>query len=301
MGFDRKSFLLAVVVLLAVTVPVASQTRSEREERDYVGSVRTVRTEIQPVEDVDTGLLGDRRIETTEVFARDGNLLEETQIDDWGKLWKTKVNTIEEGRVSETSLVYLSQSELSRRLTYLYDSKGQLIDVNEYELDGTLYSHELISYNERGLVAENLLTIYDSGSIKTYRRLCRYDQRGLRIELQAFVDEGAGFLPTTDSSESHRRTIGYSQGKYWDTVLKYNVDGSFAGKLIVRRDEHGNVVENTEYDAELNIGRRFRFEYKFDAAGNWIEQRTCRWVQDSERAQYYLESVRYRTITYFKN
>ena len=95
-----------------------------------------------------------------------------------------------------------------------YDEKGNLIEDNQYNSDGSLGSNWTYKYDEKGNLIE-----YSDGElyIKSIYKY-KYDEKGNRIEGN-----------------------------------RYNSDGSLYSKLTYKYDEKGNQIEENEYNLDLSL------------------------------------------------
>lgn len=84
--------------------------------------------------------------------------------------------------------------------------------------------------------------------------------------------------------------------------LVYTTDGELNQKYLSLLDDNGNEIEKITFDlskAQYYGNRKYRYEYEFDAKGNWIKQTGKKEVIENGVASYKIEYVKYRTITYW--
>jgi hypothetical protein len=150
--------------------------------------------------------------------------------------------------------------------TYKYDEKGNKIESNFYDADGSL-SHKVTSkYDEKRNEIE-VNGYYADGSL-FYKDTYKYDEKGNKIERNSYYADG---------SLSHKVTYKYDEKGYMIESNRYNYKGnkgSFDSKDTYKYDEKGNKIESNFYDAEGSLFYKYTYKYEFDKIGNWIKQTT---------------------------
>ena len=132
----------------------------------------------------------------------------------------------------------IEKDYLSSKYTDKYDEKGNVIEENKYNADGSLRSFRpktTYKYDENGnKIEENW---YNAGSLR-YEFTYKYDEKGNKIE------------------------------ESW-----YNADGSLDAKYKSKYDEKGNEIEKNYYRyyrAEGSLSSKTTYKFEFDTTGNWI-------------------------------
>lgn len=277
------------------------QNKFERERRDFYGAVKTVRTEIVEYSFEDGKLeAGKRELGLIEKFDRLGNLLEETNYSD-GEILVSEKSVFSDGRLAETFLKHSPYLHLPDKKVYKYDDAGNAVEENGYNLNDKLVNQSVYVYDEQNRKIQWTSISYHPGErSEPHRWTYSYDEQGRLKEEKAFWDKGNGFIPTDSLGRPHKRVLVYKDLDKWEIESSFNANGEFVKITTLRYDDKGNEIEDIEYDQNKNIKGKIRYEYKFDRSGNWIEERTYRWVTDDGSSSYQLEEINYRNITYFK-
>lgn len=281
--------------------PLYGQNKSEREQRDYYGSVKTVRTETVEYSFEDGKLKADkRRLDSKEQFDKLGNLLEEVQFSDGELLWSEK-NVFSSGQLTETFLKHSQFAYLPDKRVYKYDDAGNLIEENGYNLSGKLVNQSIYVYDEQNRKIQwTSMSYHPNERSKPHRYTYTYDKQGRLKEEKTFSDEGNGFMPTDSLGRPHKRILVYRDISKWETESYFNTSDAFVKMTTLSYDSKGNEIEDIEYDQNENVKEKIRYEYKFDKFGNWIEEKTYRWNTEDGKSFYQLEEIDYRTIKYFR-
>ncbi len=143
------------------------------------------------------------------------------------KIYNEKGNKIEEN-------YYNSNGSLIYKNTYKYDEKGNKIEENYYNSNGRLYSKTTYKYDEKGNMIEDNFYDSDDGSL-IYKNTYKYDEKGNKIE------------------EYH-----------------YDEDGKFNYKYTYKYDEKGNNIEKNNYDSNGRLDSKYTYEY--DKNNNWTQR-----------------------------
>ena len=145
------------------------------------------------------------------------------------KIYNEKGNKIEEN-------YYNSNGSLIYKNTYKYDEKGNKIEENYYNSNGRLYSKTTYKYDEKGNMIEDNFYDSDDGSL-IYKNTYKYDEKGNKIE------------------EYH-----------------YDEDGKFNYKTTYKYDEKGNKIEYNDYDSDGRLNSKTTYKYEYDKNNNWTQQ-----------------------------
>ena len=140
------------------------------------------------------------------------------------------------------------------KYSYKYDEKGNMIEQNSYNDDGSLCFKTKSKYDEKGNKIE-LIIYYTDGSLcceTTYK----YDEKGNKIEQIIYYHEnGNQSIETT-----------YEYDEKGNMIEKY----SYPSKMTYEYDEGGNVIEEDSYEYG-DLSRKCTYKYEFDAMNNWIK------------------------------
>ena len=116
-----------------------------------------------------------------------------------------------------------------------YDEKGNEIESNGYNSDGSLDYKYTYKYDEKGNKIE--WNSYKSDGSLNYKFTYKYDEKGNEIE--------------------------------WNS---YNSDGSLDYKYTYKYDEKGNEIESNRYKSDGSLNYKFTYKYEFDKQDNWIKK-----------------------------
>ena len=144
------------------------------------------------------------------------------------KIYNEKGNKIEEN-------YYNSNGSLDFKDTYKYDEKGNKIEKNRYNSDGSLYYKVTYKYDGKGNKIE--VNHYDSNGSLILKYTYKYDENGNKIE------------------------------ECW-----YNEDGSLIVKFTPKYDENGNMMEVNNYDSNGSLHKKFTYKYEYDKNNNWTQR-----------------------------
>ena len=120
------------------------------------------------------------------------------------KIYNEKGNKIEEN-------YYNSNGSLIYKNTYKYDEKGNKIEENYYNSNGRLYSKTTYKYDEKGNMIEDNFYDSDDGSL-IYKNTYKYDEKGNNIEKNNYDSNGR-----LDS----KHTYEYDKNNNWTQRIEY--------------------------------------------------------------------------------
>jgi hypothetical protein len=298
-----KSLSLVIAlcaVLLALTATVA-QTKSKTNESGYFGPVASARTETIGYS-IDGGKPhpGERKLDSIEIFDRAGRLIEEKYFTDEGAiLYQYKHRYDSGGRRVESSGTHSRFTYLSDRITYVYDSVGDLIAENGFDSAGKLVNKSEYAYDEKHRKTRwTSMSNYPPQNSKPHQWTYDYYDNNLVREERAFLDEGGGFRPTDSLGAPHRKFFMYNSQNKPAFCLLYNANGGFAGIESTTYDRRGNELEEVRYQPSGALKDKTKYSYTFDRFGNWVVQKTYEW--DLETNKYQLSEISYQIIEYRK-
>jgi hypothetical protein len=298
-----KILSVSCFLICTLFLSLYGQNKSEREQRDYYGAVKTVRTEIVEYSLENGKLKADKReLDSIEKFDRLGNILEEINFGSDGELLWSEKNVFSNGRLIETFLKHSPFAYLPDKRVYKYDDAGNLIEENGYNLSGKLVNQSIYVYDEQNRKIQwTSMSYHPEERSKPHRYTYAHDEQGRLKEEKTFCDDGNGFVPTDSLGRPHKRVLVYRNLKKWETESYFNTSGAFVKMTTVNYDSRGNEIEDIEYDQNENVKERIRYEYEFDKLGNWIVEKSYRWNTEDSKSSYQLEEINYRNIKYFRN
>lgn len=302
MEMVRPSFKVYAGILLCLTLAsVADAQRStDREEREYKGKVKTVRTYIVDYA-YDNGRMktGKRHIDELEQFDRTGNLIRDIDYDDDGKVLSDEKRVFQNNRLAETLRKHSPFSNLSDRATYKYDLAGNLIAEDGYDLAGKLVTANVYEYDDHNRkIRWTSKSYFKNEDKRAHRWEYAYDDQGRLTDERKFLDAGNGFIPTDDLGAPHRRQLIY--GERGKTEKKFNSRGQLLSSSEIRYDDQGNELEDIQFDQKGELKGKTRYEYVFDRQGNWTVQKTYQWETENGQGFYRLDEVSHRTISFYR-
>jgi len=158
----------------------------------------------------------------------------------------------------------IEKDYLSSKYTDKYDEKGNVIEENKYNADGSLRSFRpktTYKYDENGnKIEENW---YNAGSLR-YEFTYKYDEKGNKIEESWYNADGS--LDAKYKSKYDEKGNEIEKNKYY-------ADGSLDAKYKSKYDEKGNEIEKNYYRyyrAEGSLSSKTTYKFEFDTTGNWI-------------------------------
>ena len=182
-----------------------------------------------------------------------------------------------DGRMTEEAS-YDAEGTETRRIVYERDAAGNVVVQERYQ-DGALDERTEREYDDEGRLLEE--REYEEGRLT---ELETYTEPGRVAEFVEYDDEGEIESTGTfvDGEHGTERWTGY------------DADGNLAFELTWTYDENGLLRERREVDAE---GEEivYRYEYEFDATGNWVRMVVSEDFRDTPTTVY---EVRDRQITY---
>ena len=117
----------------------------------------------------------------------------------------------------------------------IFDNKGNKIERNGYDSDGSLSNKWTYKHDDKGNQIEG--NCYDSNGSLSLKYTYKHDDKGNQIE-----------------------RIGYDS------------DGSFFNKWTYKDDDNGNLIEsNIIYDSDGSLSFKYNYEYTYDEKNNWIK------------------------------
>ena len=167
---------------------------------------------------------------------------------------KDRFGNIEKGeRKRQSSYEYDQQIK--------YDEKGNKIERNSYNSDGSLVNKWTYKYDEKGNRTE--ANTYNSDGSLNLKLIFKYDEKGNITELNGYISDGS--LVGKDAYK-------YDEKGNKIEHKKYDSDGSLYFKYTHKYDEKGNEIEYNGYNSDGSLENKNSYKYEFDKQGNWIKQ-----------------------------
>jgi protein TonB len=121
--------------------------------------------------------------------------------------------------------------------------------------------------------------------------------RRVRTETSKLMSKGGKL---TEGARAVLETATYDmKGTKIDTAYFLGTSGSLTGKEVYKYDDKGNIVEMTLSNADGSVLSREKYEYEFDAMGNWTKMTTSVAVIENGQMSFEPTEVTYRIIAYY--
>jgi hypothetical protein len=198
-----------------------------------------------------------------------------------------------------------------------FDEKGNLIEEDSYDVDGTVKSKAVYTYDTKENKAEEVSykprwRFFD-GPVDS-KDVYAYDEKGNLIEESSYNPDGtlkSKTIYTRDAKgnlieEAFYNPNGTLKSKLINTYdakgnrteeTVYNSDGTLRTKTVSTYDENGNKNEEDFYNPDLR--KKETYTYESDSFGNWTKRTTSTWVTKFGKSYFEPSLVTYRTITYY--
>ena len=114
-------------------------------------------------------------------------------------------------------------------------------------------------YNEKGNKIEE--NYYNSNGSLIYKTTYKYDEKGNKIEENYYNSNGRLYSKTTYKYDEKGNKI---------EEYHYDEDGKFNYKYTYKYDEKGNNIEKNNYDSNGRLDSKYTYEY--DKNNNWTQR-----------------------------
>ena len=89
------------------------------------------------------------------------------------------------------------------------------------------------------------------------------------------------------------------KGAKIDNAYFLGASGALTGREVYKYDERGNIVEMTLFNADGSVMSKEKYDYDFDAMGNWTKMQTSVAVIENGKMSFEPSEVTYRSIAYY--
>jgi protein TonB len=121
--------------------------------------------------------------------------------------------------------------------------------------------------------------------------------RRVRTETSKLMTKGGKM---TEGARVVLETATYDmKGAKIDTAYFLGAGGSLTGKEVYKYDDRGNIVEMTLFNTDGSVLSKEKYEYEFDAMGNWTRMTTSVAVIENGQMSFEPTEVTYRIIAYY--
>ncbi len=177
-----------------------------------------------------------------------------------GNLFSEK-NYIYDGRGNLTEMTeYNSLGKLLRTNKYIYDDKGNKINEIDFRPDGSLQYKSIYKYDDQGNKIE--WSWYDSDLNLIYKWKYKYNDKGYFIWSKRYYSNGKSDLKTTYKRNSNGIMIEWKNFQ----------NGVLIGKENYKDDERGNLIEQI-ISEQFGLDKKIiTCKYTYDKNNNWIKR-----------------------------
>ncbi|HYG09292.1 MAG TPA: energy transducer TonB [Pyrinomonadaceae bacterium] len=121
--------------------------------------------------------------------------------------------------------------------------------------------------------------------------------RRVRTETSKLVSKGGKM---TEGARVVLETATYDmKGAKIDTAYFLGAGGSLTGKEVYKYDDRGNIVEMTLFNTDGSVLSKEKYDYEFDAVGNWTRMTTSVAVIENGQMSFEPTEVTHRIIAYY--
>ena len=121
--------------------------------------------------------------------------------------------------------------------------------------------------------------------------------RRVRVETAKLVYKAG---KVTEGERATLETATYDmRGAKVDNAYFLAAGGALTGREVYKYDERGNIVEMTLLNADGSVMTKERYDYEFDAMGNWTKMVTSVALVEGGETKFEPTEVTYRFISYF--
>ncbi len=201
---------------------------------------------------------------------------------DFDLVFDEKGNRLEEN-------YYNPDGTLSVKHIYHYNEKGNIEDENYYDSDWTLLKWVTYTYSEEGNLSEN--RTYGNDYLFSLSRYS-YDEKGNKIEqINYKLDNGILFWDFHyDSTTFYKFTFKYNEKGDMIETNSYDTDGNLNYTITSTYDNNGNTIAEAWYGSNGNIWTKKTYNEKgneteycsYDSKGNVAWKYTYVYEYDSQ-------------------
>ena len=191
-----------------------------------------------------------------------------------------------------------------------FNDKGNKIEENWFNSDGSLFSKYTYKYDDKGNKIESIS--FNSDGRLSSKSTYKYDDKGNKIEKNSFNSDGSLSSKLTykyddkdnlievnwsnpDGSLNSKYTYKYDDkgNKIEQNSFKPNISLSY--KLTYKYDDKGNEIEINSFNSDGNLDDKYTYKYTYDQQGNWIQKISYVVENGVEKPSQIVE----RTIEYY--
>jgi len=229
--------ITSILFCLLCIVPVASQTKTDKERANLVGPVKTVERYLVGLGLKDGAVVElSRRTTQKTTYDRQGNIVEDLSYDQDSSISQRLVYTYDaEGRstgYNEFAAMLDKSLTIPRRHVYKLDDKGRRVEYSVFESDGTRASYFVSKYDKNGnLTGEEWYSHTGQLGGKT---VSTFDEKGNKTSEAHYLGDG---------SLSWKNVSKFDSNQNRTELLQYHAD-KLRYQIISTYDNQGRLLEN---------------------------------------------------------
>lgn len=261
----HKSVLL-ITLTFVFFIPASAQKKSDREQANLDGAVKSVRSQSTRYGDVSSAQPLDTKQLDIVVYDTIGNEIHRTIYSTYGFLAGKEVKTYDaKGNLAKSVLSDEKGAIISSEV-FLY-ANGELAQMVTYDPKGSARFRRLNSYGPNGRLEEQT---YYSPKKPAGRTVFKYDQGNIS-EVAFYLPDGSKSVASIGPClGAHKLTYSYDEkGRVLKTIA-YEPNGDLIRSWQYFYDPKGQVAEDTRETAWSRT--KFAYTYEYDSHGNWIKQ-----------------------------
>lgn len=278
-----------LIFILCVNAQVINEAKRETDKdlRELVGSVHTVRIERQLVESFEGDEFGGGWIPSLTIYNPDGNIRESVEYNDKGDFDCKLVSKFDSFGNKVLKTYFGADNLIVRKFAMRYDAEGNQIEFKNINADETISLWTKFTYDKkRNLISHASLN--SEGQVLSVTDLS-YDKKG-RLREETSRNAKGEF--------NHRTVYSYNEKDKSKEIAVFNAEGFLERRYVSSTDEKGNQTE-LSYNADGKITSKEIYEYKRDSNGNWITETVSEWEDKDGVLILARKKITKRTITYY--
>ena len=263
----KTSVIVSILMIIASCTSIDKKTTWEYD--GLKGKVKSTKAIAYNVIDTDGQISKGQIMEGTHVLIKynpDGEWTEYRSFNSDGSNMWAELPAAKKGNIQERYDYTYSNSDstLSRKFTYKYDKKGDVIASYRFNSTDSLISKYVYKYNNKRMTTEMLN--FNSLDSLISKLIYEYDDMGNLSKVSKF-DANENMIDKTINTYDNK---GNRIEKY-----DYNSENELMNKTVYFYNENDFYSEIYYYNALDSLEKKTGYQYKYDSNGNWIEKIDC--------------------------
>ena len=197
-----------------------------------------------------------------QIYDKEWNIIEEHYIMDSVEII-SKLNTVDGKIISATS----------------YNNEGEIESSNEFLYENKLIKEITKKNSEEKIVSKTLYKYEDKNQIQSF-----YDESG-KLQHKNKKDIYGRYIEVGIPGDI--KIIHYDgKNPFPSEIIRYE-DNEIVGRLKVTLNDHKSISEIKDTDVKTKTETVFKYTYKYDKQGNWIE----RVKHENDKLKYITERI----------